>query len=44
VLEIVVAVAMAPVARVPILLNVQAAAAVIRLSNAVLPNAQLVLG
>jgi len=43
-LEIVAAVALAPVARALILLTVQAAAAAIRLSNAVLQNAQLVLG
>jgi len=36
-------VAMAPVVREPILLNVQAAAAAIQLSNAVLPIAPLVL-
>jgi len=43
-LEIVAAVALAPVAREPRVLTVQAVAAVIQQSIAVLQNAQLVLG
>jgi len=43
-LETVAAVAPAPAARDPRVLTVQAAAAVTQQSNAVLPNAQLVLG
>jgi len=43
-LEIVAAAAMTPAARGSRMLTVQAAAAVTQQSNAVLPNAQLVLG